>query len=222
VTIASKEQFMTVEEYLAFEEKSPIRHEYVDGRVCAMTGVILKHNLINNNANEILRKHVKGSPCRAYTIDVKVHVAAANSYYYPDVIVDCGVIDEESLFAANPVLIVEVLSRSTRSIDRREKALAYRKLPSLCEYLILNHRRKHAELHRKNDSGEWTVFVFRNNDVIEFLSMPVGPLKVSLQRFYEDTKLEHQPDLQVKEDAVEWSIYDDDEEEDDEDEDVDY
>ena len=211
MTIANKEQFMTVEEYLAFEEQSPEKHEYVDGRVCVMCGVIIKHNIITNNANLILRDHLKGGPCRVYTESVKVHVAAANCYYYPDVTVDCGVIDEESLFAASPVLIVEVLSRSTANIDRREKAQAYRKLPTLREYLILHYKRKHAELHRRNEAGEWSVFVFRNNDSIEFHSMPVGPLKVGLQRFYEDTKLEHQPDLQVREDAVEWSIYDDEE-----------
>jgi Uma2 family endonuclease len=118
---------MSVDEYLSSEEHASVRREYVDGRVFAMTGVTKRHNIIAGNIYSILRAHVRGSQCRAYISDVKVRVEAANSFYYPDVMVSCEPFDHKSVFTSTPRLIVEVLSRSTAAIDRREKVLAYSK-----------------------------------------------------------------------------------------------
>src|SRR5271156_6653396 len=129
-----KPVYLTVERYLEEEERAALRHEYVDGRIFAMTGATRRHNIIAGNIYSMLRSHVRGSRCRAYVSDVKVHVESTNSFYYPDVMVSCDAYDAKAVFTDHPLVIVEVLSRSTAAIDRREKVLAYRKIESLREY----------------------------------------------------------------------------------------
>jgi Uma2 family endonuclease len=199
-------EWMSVEEYLAFEERSPIRHEYVCGRIVAMTGTTQRHNVIANNINAVLRNHLKGGPCRVFTIDLKVHVLAANCFYYPDVVVACGKHADESIFIAEPSLIVEVLSPSTASVDRREKFIAYRQIPSLREYLIVGTKRKQIELHRRNDTGSWDVLQFVNDDKLELTSVQPSPLIVGLRSIYEDTDLENQPALEVQEESADYML----------------
>jgi Uma2 family endonuclease len=202
----TNEEWMSVEDYLAFEERSPIRHEYVDGRIVAMTGSTQRHNTIAGNINSILRNHLKGGPCRAFIIDLKVHVSAANSFYYPDVVVACGKHADESMFIAEPSLIVEVLSPSTASVDRREKFIAYRQIPSLREYMIVGTKRRHIELHRRNDAGSWDVLQFVNDDKLELTSVQPSPLIVGLRSIYEDTDLENQPALEVREESADYML----------------
>src|SRR5262249_11031425 len=120
---AKDKKGISINEYLALEAKSSIRHEYLNGRIFAMTGATQRHGIITDNIVSRLKTHLKGGPCRAHTRDLKVKVEATNSIYYPDVIISCTKRDDNSLFAPDPVLIVEVLSPSTASIDRREKVL---------------------------------------------------------------------------------------------------
>jgi Uma2 family endonuclease len=214
MAIANKDRWITPEEYLALEERAKVKHEYVDGRIYAMTGSTRRHNVITNNIYALLRAHLKGGPCQAYNMDIKVHVDVANRYYYPDVVVACDTAGDDSIMTSEPVLVAEVLSPSTSGTDRREKALAYRQLPSLQEYLVVHHRKKLVEMYRKTKSGEWEILQFKNKDEIVLLSMSDKPLKTRIIAFYEDTDIEHQPDLQVKEELAEydvWACEDDDE-----------
>ena len=117
MTSVKDEKWLSIEEYLALEEKSQIQHEYVDGRLFAMTGGTQRHATLSSNIWRMLSDHLKGSPCRAYSHNLKVQ--ADERVYYPDVVVTCAKRDDDSLFAQEPVLIVEVLSPSTGSTDRR-------------------------------------------------------------------------------------------------------
>ncbi|HEY9719395.1 MAG TPA: Uma2 family endonuclease [Trichormus sp.] len=199
-------EWMSVEEYLAFEERSPIRHEYVCGRIVAMTGTTQRHNTIASNINSILRSHLKGGPCCAFIIDLKVHVSAVNSFYYPDGVVACSKRSDDSVIVAEPILIVEVLSPSTAAVDRREKVIAYRQIPSLREYLIVGTKRKQIELHRRNDTGAWDVLQFVNDDKLELISVQPSPLIVGLRSIYVDTDLENQPALEVREECADYML----------------
>ncbi len=110
---------VSVEDYLTAEEASQIKHEYVNGQIHAMVGGTLAHNQICMNIASFFRSNTKGSICRTFMSDVKVHIEQNNSFYYPDVLVACGAFDPNSYFVNEPVLIVEVLSPSTSDIDRR-------------------------------------------------------------------------------------------------------
>lgn len=131
---------LTVEEYLRFEEQSDVRHEYVAGTLYAMSGATLRHNRLLLNIATRLRA-VQGDRCSVFVNDVKVR-AARDVFYYPDVVVACGALDDTAVFLSEPCLIVEVTSPSTRRIDRREKLLAYCDMPSLRAYLIVDQRRR--------------------------------------------------------------------------------
>ncbi|MEL7330939.1 MAG: Uma2 family endonuclease [Cyanobacteria bacterium J06560_2] len=183
---------MTPEEYLAFEEASDVKHEYVNGEVYAMSGSTDDHNTIAQNVQVALRTHLKGSGRKVYISDVKVQPPASN-YYYPDVFVTCDPIDrEDSLSKQFPQLIVEVLSKSTEAKDRGDKFIDYQRFESLEEYVLINTKYKRVEVFRRSNGGLWVLQVYQKeseNDeaIVELKS--VG-LKVSLPELYEDVQLD--------------------------------
>ncbi|HOE41354.1 MAG TPA: Uma2 family endonuclease [Rhodoferax sp.] len=176
---------LTAVDYLAGEQDSDIRHEYVDGEVYAMAGAGESHNLIALNVASRLRNLVRGGPCRVFISDMKLQVAAWDAFYYPDVMVVCDASDTQTHFKRSPSLVVEVLSPATESIDRREKMLAYRTLPSLREYLLIAQDRRHVELYRRADSGTWFLAALP-----EGADVPLECVNASLtlDDVYEDVK----------------------------------
>jgi Uma2 family endonuclease len=147
---------MTVEEYLRFDEGAAIKHEYVAGDVYAMSGVTLRHNAIARNVIRHLDAAADGGPCQVFFSDVRLR-AADDTYYYPDVMVVCGRTAELDVVVTEPCVVVEVTSPSTARIDRGEKLMAYRAIPSLRAYLIVDHRRRRVERHWRSDlAAMWT------------------------------------------------------------------
>jgi Uma2 family endonuclease len=177
--------YLSEAEYLASEELSPVKREYVDGHVFAMAGATNSHNIITTNTLFHLHSHVRGSSCRAYVNDMKARIKAINTYYYPDVMVSCGPQKPESVFTETPVLIVEVISRSTETTDRREKLTNYRKIPTLREYVLIDQRQRLVEVHRLNEEGEWVHEIIRSQGEVELASLPNGPCVISLDEIYE-------------------------------------
>lgn len=146
---------MTVDEYLRFEESSPLRHEYVAGEVYAMSGVTLRHNHISLNVATSLLAVAGDGPCQVFAAEVRLR-AADDTYYYPDIMVVCGPVEELDIIVREPCVVIEVTSPSTARIDRGEKLVAYREIPSLRAYLIVDHRRRRVERHwRDRSSATW-------------------------------------------------------------------
>ena len=145
---------MTVDEYFLFEESSPLRHEYVAGEVYAMSAGTVRHSRISLNIATRLFSAAGDGPCQA-VIEVRLR-AADDAYYYPDAMVVCGAISQEDIVIREPSVVIEVTSPSTVRIDRGEKLAAYREIPSLRAYLIVDHRRRRVERHWRDDaSAEW-------------------------------------------------------------------
>ena len=184
---------MTPEEYLAFEENSLVKHEYIDGEIYAMSGTTDAHNTISLNAAIVLRSHLRGSDCDVYIADVKAQLAHRKNYYYPDVMVTCDSADKtDNLAKRFPKLIVEVLSDSTESFDRGDKFVDYQSFDSLEEYVLINTRRKRVEVFRRAEGGLWVLQIYKDGEngtevVVEFKS--VG-LSVPLLDLYVDARLE--------------------------------
>jgi Uma2 family endonuclease len=175
---------LTVEEYLRLEEQSDIRHEYVAGVTYAMTGATLRHNRLLLNIATRLRA-VQGARCSVFVNDVKVR-AAHDVFYYPDVVVACGELDDSAVFLSEPCLIVEVTSPSTRRIDRREKLLAYCDMPSLRAYLIVDQRRRWVEAHTRDADGVWVRAELTGDDELE---VPCPATRLALRDIYEGVSL---------------------------------
>ena len=177
-------RLLTLEEYLAFEERSPVRHEYVAGEVYAMSGETTRHNLIALNVASALRAAARSRGCRVFMEGVKVQVL--DRVYYPDVMVACGEAADVELIVEAPSLLVEVTSRSTRATDRREKLEAYRRIPSLQVYLIVDQRRRHVLAYTREPSGEWAREEHLGDGTI---AIPFLARSLSLAEIYEDVPL---------------------------------
>jgi len=177
---------MTVEEYLRTEETSPVKREYVDGRVFAMTGANRRHNIIAGNIFAGLHAFLNSTPCRPYMEAMKARVKAANCFYYPDVMVACDRFDAESVYTEEPILIVEVLSPSTAAVDRREKLVNYMKIPTLREYLIVHQSRRRVEVYRKGEDGIWSTIQYIGGEEVILESLPKGKFTLSIESIYQN------------------------------------
>lgn len=146
---------MTVEEYLRFDQSSPIRHEYVAGEVYAMTGGTARHGRIVRNIARRLEDVAGDGPCEVFVEGMRVG-ATNDVYYYPDVMVTCSPLGDLEVIAREPCVVVEVTSPDTARVDRGEKLTAYRKIETLRAYVIVDHRRRRIERHwRDSEHNEW-------------------------------------------------------------------
>jgi Uma2 family endonuclease len=137
--------------YLDGEERADRKHEYVFGQVYAMAGGRVQHNRIAKNAISALDRRLAGSPCEVFGSDQKVRVRSDGGFcfYYPDAMVVCGATDPDAVFLDNPVVIVEVLSPSTRRIDEGEKKAGYLTIPSLGAYVLVDSERPGVVVWRR-------------------------------------------------------------------------
>lgn len=146
----------SADDYLAWEEHQTEKHEYVRGEVFAMVGARREHVVVALNLASALKQRLRGGPCQAYVSDLKLRVEAADAFFYPDVMVSCDPRDHAaSLFLSHPTLIVEVLSESTAAYDRGDKFAAYRTLPSLQEYVVVDVQARRLETFRRAPHGDW-------------------------------------------------------------------
>ena len=141
-------------DYLAAEESATVRHEYVGGVVHALVGGSSRHNRITLNVARLLDDAVDGSPCQVCVNDMRLHVQAADSVYYPDVFVHCGSsLADATTLHQDATLIVEVSSESTVGIDRREKLVAYAKLPGFKAYWTVSQETQRVDVHERAPAG---------------------------------------------------------------------
>ncbi len=150
---AEKHDYVSVEDYLAAEELSEVRHEYLGGLVYAMAGETRAHNTIALNLAVAIRQHLKGGRCKAYMSDIRVNLSIRDDayYYYPDLVVTCDPRDTDPRFVRHPKLIIEVMSPSTERVDKREKFFAYTTIESLEEYVLVAQTPAEITLYRKAD-----------------------------------------------------------------------
>ena len=155
MSAALKWNLISVENYLAGELSSPIKHEYLGGVVYAMAGARNLHNTIKDNTHVSLALRLRGKRCRAHSSDTKVRVTLPSQirFYYPDVQVTCDPNPPDDSFQDRPVVIFEVLSRSTRRIDEGEKKDAYLTIPSLRVSVLVEQDSPAVIVFRRTPNG---------------------------------------------------------------------
>lgn len=186
---ALAQTYLTPEEYLAFERKAIIKHEYRRGHIVAMSGASRAHSFITGDIFGELREQLKGKKCEVHSSDMRVRILSANAYFYPDVVVSC----EEPSFEdnvydtlLNPRVILEVLSPSTESFDRGGKFEFYKQLASLQEYLLVAQEQIKVE-HFSRHNSEWILTEYFNvEDVVMLSSIEC---ELHLQEVYARTQL---------------------------------
>ena len=155
MTAAKRIELVSVEDYLAGELVSDVKHEYLGGYVCAMAGARNVHNRIAVNWLLAIGRQLQGKPCEPFNSDTKVRIRVANStrFYYPDGMVVCEPNSPDDTFQDRPVIVAEVVSEATRRLDEGEKREAYLTIPTLMAYLVIETDRPRVVVHRRTESG---------------------------------------------------------------------
>ena len=181
---ALKLKALSSEDYLCEEATRALKHEYVDGQVYALAGATDRHNRVVTNISGHLWLATRGRACSTYTSDMKLRVQTelAHRFYYPDVMVTCAEGDAHELYKIAPSLLVEVMSPSTASVDRREKLLAYQNIPELRDYLIVSAGKRYLERYRRDDTEGWWYHEYRQDGTVK---LPYLNLELTLDDIYE-------------------------------------
>ncbi|MBI4540986.1 MAG: Uma2 family endonuclease [Gemmatimonadetes bacterium] len=187
---ATPRRLPSVEEYLRCEQASDVRHEYVAGGPYALADASRRHNRIALNIATRLVAAARGGSCRVYAGDVKLR-AAQDIIYYPDVMVACGPAGRDPLVEDAPCLVIEVTSPSTDAIDRREKLVVYKQIPSLEGYVIVDQDRRRVERHWRDEAGHWIHAEAADTGTIP---LPCPEVGLSLDDIYEGTDVEGPPE----------------------------
>lgn len=180
----------TAEEYLEFEVNSELRHEFVNGEIIPMSGGTPEHNELASILNTICRIHLKGQPYSIFVADQRLWIPALDLHTYPDVMVAPRPLERKpgrTDTIVNPILIAEVLSKSTKAYDRDEKFAAYRTIPSFREYLLIDQYSIHVEQFTKTPDNRW---LFSEHDGLEAsFRLESIDCVVTLAELYSDIEL---------------------------------
>ena len=182
------------QEYLDFEERSEIKHEYVEGYVYAMAGASDAHVTINDNLVALIRPLLRGMGCKGYSRDMRVALfrsddpsSTSGTYYYPDYFITCSKSDlhpDARTIKKEPCLVVEILSSdSTETVDRTEKLDNYQRIPSLQQYWLVEQDHRRVLVYTRTDAG-WLMTEHTDDDAM--LALPLPGLAIQLGDLYED------------------------------------
>jgi Uma2 family endonuclease len=184
-TAARQVPSLRIDEYLRLEEESAVKHEYVAGTLFALAGATRRHNRIASNIIARLSAAARGRGCDVLGSDMRLRVGD-EAVYYPDVQVVCDPTDTEEQYTSSPCVVIEVLSPSTETIDKREKLLAYRSLSSLQAYVIVYRDQKRVRrFWRDHDGAWWDAEVQEQGNVI----FPCPEVTLTLDEIYEGVSL---------------------------------
>lgn len=203
-------QFFTVEEYLWEEEHSQVKREYYKGQVYNMAGGSPEHSQIALNLAAGIKRELRGKGCRAFTSDMKVGMTLAPNSLpkrkrnrdqgedifitYPDTTVVCGELEffrNDRNTLANPVILFEVLSPSTRNYDRSVKLENYQAIPSLLYYVMIDSEQIRVVFYRRVEGGNWLQSApFIGLEETITLELPSVPVNLTVAELYDEVVFE--------------------------------
>ena len=179
----------TVEEYLAIEAETGIKHEYIDGEIYMMSGGTFRHSRIIFNLGLTLGTQLRGKPCQGLESNMRVKVSETR-YVYPDLSVVCGepqFSDDNQTMLTNPTMVVEVLSSSSEQRDMVTKMSLYRNIESVRTYLIIKQDTAHVMLYIRQDDG-WLLRDYIGLDAT--VPLDVIACQLPLSELYETVTLD--------------------------------
>jgi Uma2 family endonuclease len=181
----------TEAEFLAFEQDSPSKHEFLDGEIYDMAGASPQHISLNTNIVASLGTQLRQRPCYVMANDMRLKVPRITLYTYPDVMVVCGqrlydAQDKNALI--NPTLIIEVLSKSTEQYDKGLKFEHYKMIESLQAYLLVSQYKLSVEYHTRQNDNTWAMTKF--TALSDTLMLTVIGCQLSLEDVYDKVEFE--------------------------------
>jgi len=189
--LQTDKQYYTPEEYLTLEEKATEKHEYRDGEIALMPGGTTNHNQIAGNFYKQFPLKIQNQDYYVYINDVRLWIAQYRIFTYPDVMVIKGKPMYEGKGTSNvtnPLIIVEVLSQSTRDYDRTDKFQYYRSIPEFREYILIDQYRFYVSQYFKQEDGKWIFNDYQGEDSV--LKLACDEFEISFQNLYERVDFE--------------------------------
>lgn len=186
----AEKKYYSPEEYLALEETADYKSEYYRGEIFALAGTSVNHNQIIINTVSKLSNNLSDK-CRTFTTDVRLWIDEKDLFTYPDIMIVCGKIEfypERDDTITNPIVIIEVLSESTKNYDRGEKFVFYRSIPSFQEYVLIDQARVHVEHFYISEQGKWTLTEYDDLDAV--LKLTKIDFQISLRDIYQRVEWE--------------------------------
>lgn len=186
-------QKVSIEEYFRAEDKSIYKHEYHDGIIKKMAGGQLTHNRLAQKAANLIDSFLESNDINLLVSnsDTKIRIEQYNKFVYPDAEVIC----EKPAFyqnrkdtITNPLVVVEVLSDSTKEYDRTLKYEYYRTIPSFKEYVLVHQDRKHVSVYTKQPDATWIVRDYDGDDATAIL-YAIQQCPLSLKRLYKGLEI---------------------------------
>ena len=181
---------MTIEEYLHFEKAGDLKHEYYRGDVFAMAGTKPHHNVISKNLVRDIATALCGKSCQPYGSDMRIHIPENTLFTYPDISIICGDIvpseyDEDT--ATQPLVIIEILSKTTKDYNRIGKFKLHRDIATLKEYILVDSESVNIEAFRINSNNHWELEEYKT--LSGKLSIPSVQVDILIADIYDGTKL---------------------------------
>jgi Uma2 family endonuclease len=193
--VQSQTRLLTPDEYLELEANADYKSEYRDGEVVPMTGGTTNHNELALNLAATLKLSLKKQNYKVYMGDVRLWIPEYRQYTYPDVMVLRGqptYADDSKTTVMNPMLIADVLSKSTQNYDQGDKFMYYRSIPELCEYIVVDQRQHYVMQHTKTETGQWLLTEYRGIEAT--LVLQNLPIELPLADLYEGVDFDHSED----------------------------
>lgn len=162
-------------DYLALEESSNTKHEFLEGEIYAMAGGTPEHAALSVAVSSILLAQLRGGACRVFSSDLRVRVRATGLVTYPDVSVVCGALErdpESPSTVLNPRAVVEVLSDGTEAYDRGQKLDHYRRVPSLAAVVLVSHRTRYIEVWERGPDAAWNYREYGGGQIASIDALP--------------------------------------------------
>jgi len=182
--LLKEEAWLTPAEYLERERKSLFRNEYIGGKVFRRPDSDRAHNVIAGNIATALHAHLRGKKCRTFMNDMKFRLEFPNKqtvFYYPDVMVSCRP-EASNMHVEYPSVIIEVLSRDTEDVDKREKFFSYTGTASVDAYVLVDQYRRDVVAYRRVGES-WQTDHFEH--FTDELYLPTLEFNLSIEAIYE-------------------------------------
>lgn len=187
-TVIFRDKKYSIEEYFEIEEATLEKHEFYNGEIVEVPPRNITHNIINGNTLFSLFNSLKSKPYRLFMGNQRIFISKNNSFTYPDISVvpieietrnndDCNIV--------NPIVLIEIVSSSTRNIDRGRKFKLYRDIPVLKEYVLIDSESIHVEVFFLNDNKNWELKEYKK--IEDLLILNSIQVKLSLGKIYEGT-----------------------------------
>ncbi|WP_027249392.1 Uma2 family endonuclease [Planktothrix agardhii] len=187
----TEKRYYTPEEYLALEETAIDKSEYHDGEIVTMTGGTTNHNKLAGNFYKKFPLTIKEQDYEIFINDVRLWISQNRRYFYPDIMVIQG----ETIYqgtnqtvVTNPLVIIEVLSNSTKNYDRGNKFFFYRSIPTFREYILIDQYSYHIEQFAKNSKSKWELTEYDSEDSV--LTLESVEFQIPIRDIYQRINFE--------------------------------